>query len=184
MVNMVLYWPIGFNDGAILQPMNHQAAFNNNNIGFPGLHFNNNQKSSSDQTNGNQMGSTWTNTGSLNINLDNLTLFNPNATPPSSGPPSMNQLQASKPQPLSPTPTLFRPPQAAAAPAGLFGTTPTAAPIVGPAGFVSPVPNFGAFPPTPQASPNYFAAASPTVGASLSTGSWPQYGDPHSGTVL
>uniref|UniRef100_A0A8D8M0F2 Clathrin interactor 1 n=1 Tax=Cacopsylla melanoneura TaxID=428564 RepID=A0A8D8M0F2_9HEMI len=153
----------GFNDGAILQPINHQAASNiNNNLAFPGINFNNNHKSALDQANANQLGSTWTNAGSLNINLDNLTLSNPNAIAPSSGAPSMNQLQASKPQPLSPTPALFRPPQTPA-PAGLFGPTPTAPTMAGPAGgFGSPVPNFAAFPPTPQASPNYFAAASPS----------------------
>lgn len=69
-------------------------------------------QSSSSQSSAQQVGSTWTNSGKLNIDIDNLTISgfrNSSKTTP-----SMNQLAGSSPVPptVSPIPPVVRPPQA------------------------------------------------------------------------
>lgn len=168
----------GFGD-SLLTPMNQPLTPASNNMSFP-VNFANNSHppNSADNTN-NQLGTTWSNAGSLNINLDNLLISHPNTNP--SNAPSMNQLQASK-GPLSPlTPTgspMFRTatlaPNVAPVGVGLFATPPVASPMTPSTAFPGTAPAFGAFP-TPAASPNFFPSPSPigTPGANVMNGANP-----------
>ncbi|KAI5714441.1 hypothetical protein M8J76_017137 [Diaphorina citri] len=143
---------------SLLTPMNQPVPANN--LSFP-VNFNNNHADVSKNAANvnNQLGSTWTNAGSLNINLDNLTLSNPNATSPTNAP-SMNQL-ANK-TPLTPTGAMFRPAQHIA-PAGPFSSA-------------GVNPSFPAvFPPTPVASPGFFPAGTGPAGPAGSGAPFYQY---------